>query len=240
MTAACQSAVTGGTEIHERRERGDGMESEGSWRRRGGMARQLKNKCIHYSMSCEWGSRARWALQPLEELCCCKTWQLHDAVTSVNQCRHCCHVSSHLFNLLLNACIMRDDGSQTTLARKLTVRPRWGWSRCSGSTKCCTILMFKTKTAKIKRKCDFVVVGSLRRVEVCRFISNLIINLFNKRSYAIPSLLGFINITVIGFIKIYRPETTNIYALLLPPISGYGFTRGVVYQRALLEKFMWC
>lgn len=74
----------------------------------------------------------------------------------------------------------------------------------------------------------------------CRFISNLIINLFNKRSYAIPSLLGFINITVIGFIKIYRPQkTTNIYALLLPPIAGYGFTRRVVYHRALREKFMW-
>lgn len=37
------------------------MGSEGSWRRRGGMARQLKNKCIHYSLSCEWGSRARRA-----------------------------------------------------------------------------------------------------------------------------------------------------------------------------------
>lgn len=96
----------------------------------------------------------------------------------------------------------------------------------------------KQKQRKVKQKCDLV--GSLHRVDVCRFISNLIINLFNKRSYAIPSLLGFINITVIGFIKIYRPQkTTNIYALLLPPISGYGFTRRVVYQRALREKFMW-
>lgn len=85
-----------------------------------------------------------------------------------------------------------------------------------------------------------MVVGSLWRVEVCRFISNLIINLFNKRSYAIPSFLGFINITVIGFIKIYRPQKTTNYALLLPLISGYGFTRRGVYQRAPREKFMWC
>lgn len=74
-----------------------------------------------------------------EERCCCKAWQLHDAVTSVNQWRPRCHVSTHLFNLLLNACKMRGDGSQTPLARKLTVRPGWGWSRCSGSTKCCAI-----------------------------------------------------------------------------------------------------
>lgn len=75
----------------------------------------------------------------------------------------------------------------------------------------------------------------------CRFISNLIINLFNKGSYAISFLLGFINIIVIGFIKIYRPQkTTNIYALLLPLISGYWFTRCVVYQGELREKFMWC